>query len=279
MESKKYNSKDVIIFILYALFGIFMFFVPIEIAGAKTIPIDHITSFVKKIPNYNLTFGVFMVVAGIIYAIKSKSWQKSKLHSVFFVLKLVSLIFVFMYITNKGPARIFDGDMLPLIWNSIMVSVTTIVPIGSVFLAFLTGFGLMEFIGVFMEPVMRPFFKTPGRSAVDAVASFVGSYSLALLITNRVYMEDTYTKKEAAIIATGFSTVSATFMIIVANTLDLMDHWLSYFWITLFVTFLVTAITARIFPLRKSLKNIILEKNTSLKTRKRLLSAMLQKPE
>lgn len=104
MESKKYNSKDVIIFILYALFGIFMFFVPIEIAGAKTIPIDHITSFVKKIPNYNLTFGVFMVVAGIIYAIKSKSWQKSKLHSVFFVLKLVSLIFCF-YVHYKQRTR------------------------------------------------------------------------------------------------------------------------------------------------------------------------------
>ncbi len=64
-------------------------------------------------------------------------------------------------------------------------------------------------------------------------------------------MEDTYTKKEAAIIATGFSTVSATFMIIVAKTLDLMDYWLAYFWITLIVTFIVTAITARIFPLNK----------------------------
>ena len=251
MEKKKYNSTDVAIFIFYALFGIFMFFVPITIGGAKSIPIDHITSLVKKLPNYNLIFGVFMVLAGIAYAIKTKSWQKSKLHSVFFALKLVSLVFVFMYITNKGPARIFDGDMLPLIWNSIMVSVATIVPIGSVFLAFLTGFGLMEFIGVFMEPVMRPVFKTPGKSAVDAVASFVGSYSLALLITNRVYLEDTYTKKEAAIIATGFSTVSATFMIIVAKTLDLLDYWLAYFWITLFVTFLVTAITARIFPLNK----------------------------
>jgi len=251
MEKKKYNSKDVAIFIFYALFGIFMFFVPVTIGGAKSIPIDHITSLVKKLPNYNLIFGVFMVLAGITYAIKTKSWQKSKLHSVFFALKLVSLVFVFMYITNKGPARIFDGDMLPLIWNSIMVSVATIVPIGSVFLAFLTGFGLMEFIGVFMEPVMRPVFKTPGKSAVDAVASFVGSYSLALLITNRVYLEDTYTKKEAAIIATGFSTVSATFMIIVAKTLDLLDYWLAYFWITLFVTFLVTAITARIFPLNK----------------------------
>ena len=251
MEKKKFKSSDIALFIFYALFGIFMFFVPITIAGTKSIPIDHITSLVKKIPNYNLVFGVFMVLAGIAYAIKTKSWQKSKLHSVFFAIKLISLVFVFMYLTNKGPARIFDGDMLPLIWNGIMVSVTTIVPIGSVFLAFLTGFGLMEFIGVFMEPVMKPVFKTPGRSAVDAVASFVGSYSLALLITNRVYLEDTYTKKEAAIIATGFSTVSATFMIIVAKTLDLLDYWLAYFWITLFVTFIVTAITARIFPLNK----------------------------
>ena len=251
MEKKKFNSSDIALFIFYSLFGIFMFFVPVTIGGAKSIPIDHITTLVKKLPNYNLIFGVFMVLAGIAYAIKTKSWQKSKLHSVFFAIKLVALVFVFMYVTNKGPARIFDGDMLPLIWNSIMVSVATIVPIGSVFLAFLTGFGLMEFIGVFMEPVMRPVFKTPGRSAVDAVASFVGSYSLALLITNRVYLEDTYTKKEAAIIATGFSTVSATFMIIVAKTLDLLDYWLAYFWITLFVTFLVTAITARIFPLNK----------------------------
>ena len=251
MEKKKFNSSDIALFIFYSLFGIFMFFVPVTIGGAKSIPIDHITTLVKKLPNYNLIFGVFMVLAGIAYAIKTKSWQKSKLHSVFFAIKLVALVFVFMYVTNKGPTRIFDGDMLPLIWNSIMVSVATIVPIGSVFLAFLTGFGLMEFIGVFMEPVMRPVFKTPGRSAVDAVASFVGSYSLALLITNRVYLEDTYTKKEAAIIATGFSTVSATFMIIVAKTLDLLDYWLAYFWITLFVTFIVTAITARIFPLNK----------------------------
>ncbi len=79
---------------------------------------------------------------------------------------------------------------------------------------------------------MRPLWKTPGRSAIDAVASFVGSYSLALLITNRVYKEGKYTTKEAAIIATGFSTVSATFMIIIAKTLDIMHLWNVYFWTT-----------------------------------------------
>jgi nucleoside recognition membrane protein YjiH len=97
---------------------------------------------------------------------------------------------------------------------------------------------------------MRPVWKTPGRAAVDAVASFVGSYSIGLLITNRVFKEGKYTIKEATIIATGFSTVSATFMIVVAKTLGLMEVWNTYFWTTLVVTFLVTAITVRLRPLR-----------------------------
>ena len=105
-----------------------------------------------------------------------------------------------------------------------------------------------------MQPVMRPVWKTPGRSAIDAVASFVGSYSLGLLITNRVYKEGKYTAKEAAIIATGFSTVSATFMVVVAKTLDLMSIWNLFFWVTLVVTFAVTAVTVHLWPLR-SMKN------------------------
>lgn len=40
-------------------------------------------------------------------------------------------------------------------------------------------------------------------------------------------------------------------MIIVAKTLDLLPVWNIYFWATVFVTFLVTAITARIYPISK----------------------------
>ena len=250
-----YTVKDVALFWFYAMFGVFMFFVPIKatIAGKEStsIPIDHIVSLIKTIPNWGIVFGTFMVIAGVVYATITKSYAKSKIAFVFYLLKLLSLVFLFMMLTKKGPEKFFDGNMLPMIFNAILVSVTTIVPIGSIFLAFLIGFGLMEFIGVFMEPVMKPVWKTPGKSAVDAVASFVGSYSLALLITNKVYKEDIYTAKEASIIATGFSTVSATFMIIVAKTLDLMDYWMLYFWLTLIITFIVTAITARIYPLSK----------------------------
>ena len=96
---------------------------------------------------------------------------------------------------------------------------------------------------------MRPLYKTPGRSAIDAVASFVGSYSLGLLVTNRVYKAGGYTAKEAAIIAAGFSTASATFMVVIARTLDLMSVWGLYFGATLIVTFLVTIIMVRVPPI------------------------------
>ena len=97
---------------------------------------------------------------------------------------------------------------------------------------------------------MKPLFKTPGKSAIDAIASFVGSYSVGLLITNKVYKEGQYSAKEAAIIATGFSTVSATFMIVVAKTLGLMEVWNTFFWSTLVITFVVTAISVRLPPIR-----------------------------
>lgn len=148
------------------------------------------------------------------------------------------------------PAWLSRPDFGPFLYKSLATPVGLVIPIGSAFLAFLASFGLMEFTGVLMTPVMRPVFKTPGRSAIDAVASFVGSYSIALIITNGVYRQGKYSAKEAAIIATGFSTVSATFLLIVAKTLDIMSHWALYFWVSLVVTFAVTALTARLWPLR-----------------------------
>src|SRR5690625_1789020 len=156
-----------------------------------------------------------------------------------------------MLVFEFGPDWLFAPDVGPFLMDSLVIPVGLLVPIGAVFLALLVGYGLLEFVGVLVQPIMRPVWRTPGRSAIDAVASFVGSYSLGLLITNRVYREGKYTAREAAIIATGFSTVSATFMIVVAKTLGLMGHWNTYFWATLAITFVVTAVTVRIWPLSR----------------------------
>ncbi|MGI2328010.1 YjiH family protein [Planococcus sp. YIM B11945] len=246
------NSAGMWKFFVYSFIGIFMFFIPITIGGKNSIMLDHMVTAIRNfaggaVPYYALA----IIAAGAVYPFIAGTWKKTTVDIVFSVFKVIGLVVGIMIMFSIGPAWLFDADMGPFLFNSLVIPVGLLVPIGAVFLALLVGYGLLEFVGVLVQPIMRPLFKTPGRSAVDAAASFVGSYSLGLLITNRVYKEGKYSAKEAAIIATGFSTVSATFMVVVASTLDLMNMWNTYFWVTLVVTFLVTMVSVRIWPLSK----------------------------
>lgn len=236
--------------ILYSLFGLFVFFVPIEIAGRSTIPLDHAaTALVTHARPLALAFVCLLIAYGAAAPLLDGSWRRSPTARVFTGLKLLGLLLTAAYLAGIGPAALYAPDMLPFLFDKLVLSVGLIVPIGALALGFLVGFGLLELTGVLVQRVMRPIWRTPGWSAIDAVASFVGSYSLALLITDRVFRDGKYTVREAVIIATGFSTVSATFMVIVAKTLGLMEVWNLYFWSTLVVTFAVTAITARLWPI------------------------------
>ena len=236
----------------FSMIGVFIFFVPVTLGGKKSIPLDHMVAYLRDLmgpaaPYYALS----MILAGAAYPFVTGSYKGSPTDSIFSLLKIFGVAAAVCALTGWGPAFLHSQDMLPFLFDKLVIPVALIVPVGAVFLAFLVNYGLLECIGVFLQRLMRALFKTPGRSAIDAVASFVGSYSIGILITNRVYKAGQYSQKEAAIIVTGFSTVSATFMIVVARTLDLMPVWNTYFWTTLVITFLVTAITVRIPPLSK----------------------------
>ncbi|TDL74355.1 YjiH family protein [Rhodococcus qingshengii] len=251
-ELQNSNMLNVMKFFVFSAIGIFVFFVPVTLNGKSSIMLDHFVSYIQlAVPSVLPYYALLVILLGAVYPFVTKSWNKDVVTTVFSFLKIFGLVAAIMLVFDFGPKWFFDPNMAPFLFNKLVISVGLLVPIGSVFLALLVGYGLLGFIGIFMQPVMRPIWKTPGRSAIDAVASFVGSYSIGLLITNRVFKEGKYSIKEAAIIATGFSTVSATFMIVVAKTLNLMEVWNAYFWVTFVVTFIVTAITVRIWPLNK----------------------------
>lgn len=248
---EKFEWRIFVKMIICSLIGIFSFFFSFEWNGKSSIILDHIVSALTTYsPMLVNAYVLILLVGGAIYPFVTKKWKMSTVNMVLSILKVLGLVSGLMLMFNFGPAFLFNPEIGPFLMEKLIKPVGLVIPIGAVFLALLVCYGLLEFIGVFMQPVMKPIFKTPGRSAVDAVASFVGSYSVGLMLTNRVYKEGKYTAKEAAIIATGFSTVSATFMIVVAKTLGLMEHWNKFFWVSLGVTFAVTAITARIYPLR-----------------------------
>ncbi|WP_238654271.1 YjiH family protein [Rothia uropygialis] len=243
--------KDTAKLIVFSLIGIVVFFVPITMNGKSSIPLDHLVTLVREYAGPVVPWLMLaLILVGSARPFVTGSWNQTPTKIVFSILNVVGLLAAILMV-SEPPAWLADPDIGPFLWKTLVQSVGLIVPIGAIFLGFLIGFGLMEFVGVFVRPIMRPIWRTPGRSAVDAVASFVGSYSLGLLITNRVYKAGGYTTREAAIVAVGFSTVSVTFMVVVANALDLMDYWLMYFFVSLVVTFLVTAITVRIPPLSR----------------------------
>ncbi|GAA2098397.1 MULTISPECIES: YjiH family protein [Brevibacterium] len=252
-RSHRSGARDALTLVVCSLIGVFMFFVPVTMDGKSSIPLDHLVTLVRTglgpaVPYVLLAIILFGTVRPFVVG----TWNASPTRTVFSFLNIAGLAaaaaLTFM---PAPPGWLAAEDIGPFLWDSLVTPVGLLIPIGGIFLAFLVSFGLMEFVGVFVRPIMRPVWKTPGRSAVDAVASFVGSYSLGLLITNRVYRSGGYTAKESAIIAVGFSTVSVTFMIVVATATDLMDRWLTYFFVSLVVTFLVTAITVRIPPLSR----------------------------
>jgi nucleoside recognition membrane protein YjiH len=251
-QQSTFNSSSLLKFLIFSAIGIFMFFIPITFNARTTIPLDHIVSEIRAnlLPAAKI-YALAVIALGAFWPFYKKTWNKNTVSLVFSILKLLGVVVAFLVYFGAGPAWMMAKNMGPFLFERLVIPVGLIVPIGAIFLAFLVGYGLLEFIGVIMRPVMRPLFKLPGRSAIDAVASFVGSYSVALVITNRLLRESKYTNREAAIIATGFSTVSATFMIVVARTLGLMEMWTVFFWSTLVITFIVTAITVRIWPLSK----------------------------
>lgn len=248
--TNKNNTVAVIKFILCSLLGVVAFFVPIEVGGKSVVLLDHITKYIQSFP-YIYYWPLFIAALSVVLL----SRQKTKSAVTYFGMAVGALAFLLFTMAiwkwEWVPAFLMEKDMLPFLFNKLVVPISIILPIGAVFLIFLLYYGLMEFVSVFARPFMMPIWKTSGRSAIDAVTSFVGSYSLALIITDRNYKEGFYSPKEAAIIATGFSTVSLPFMLIVSSTLKLSEHWGLYFFTTFFVTFLVTAISARIPPISR----------------------------
>lgn len=77
----------------------------------------------------------------------------------------------------------------------------------------------------------------------------MGSTAVGVMMTDDLYRERKYTQREAVAVVTGFTTVAISFLIVIANTTDLMEYWGEYVFVSLFVTFALSAITVRIPPI------------------------------
>lgn len=175
------------------------------------------------------------------------------IHTVLYGLGVVYIVIYTLWVVhgmNMPEIIISDatgGNVIP----PIVKGVFGILLAGAVFMPFLLNYGILEIIGALLEPLMRPIFKVPGKSALDATASFVSSSSLGVLITNRLWKNNVYTEKEMVAIMTGFSAVSIGFAQLVIDTAGMGSHFFKIYAISFVMVFLIEMITVRIPPISK----------------------------
>lgn len=271
LDALKLNSNQKKIGItkslIFTIIAVFVFFVPININGKTDITFGIIY---RSIENLLGVFGIWLICIGVIvtngiFSIYGKlicKDESSKIYRyyeedsvVHIILYIFGAIVSTMYVFNMSFGTVFPdiiigshtaGSVIP-----VAISVSWIIPVSSLFMPFLLNYGIIDFVGSLMEPLMRPVFKVPGRSAVNAIASFVSSSSVGVLITSKLYKDGVYTDKEAAIIATGFSAVSVGFAYMVIDTAGLAEKFIPIYFTAMLITLIVSFFMSRVPPLSK----------------------------
>lgn len=260
---QEYTIKDHLKFILPSIIGVFLFMTPIKIAGEFTIPIAVLAGFIQdNLANY-LSLIMMLIITltalcSVLFRIKPDLIAgKPFLQRLFIVgnfwltVRLLAMLFAIMVYFQLGPEAIYGEDTGQLLLDDLLHVLFSVFLFAGFFLPLLTNFGLLEFIGAFMTKVMRPLFHLPGRSSIDALASWIGDGTIGVLLTSKQYEDGYYTKREAAIIGTTFSIVSITFTIVIIDKLDLMHMFVPFYFSILVAGFVAALIMPRIPPLSR----------------------------
>jgi nucleoside recognition membrane protein YjiH len=249
-------------FLVATLVGGFFFLVPIRVDEQWTIAFDVVVTTIREeapdaVAVYSMLVIVLATIVSILARLQPRSGWLSERRDLssfatslpFLAFRILGGVFAILIVFELGPPIILDDATGGLMFDTLVAAVAVIVPIGAVFITLFVAFGTLEFIGTLARPLMRPLFRVPGRGALDAVASFVGSYSVGLYVTNLMYNQSRYSAREATVIAMCFSTVSMGFFAVVTATLDLMAYFPLVFASVTLVMLLLGVILCRLPPL------------------------------
>ena len=184
-------NKNKILFVIPSLLGVLFFLTPIPWNGNPTIVIGIITAWLKALMgDYGLHVVVGLTVLTSVLTLLGTvlhvRWivQHPKLKDLFdvppiwLVIRLLGTAFGLIYLFQVGPDVLTSDAIGGVVFIDIGVNVIPVYIVACLLLPFLTDFGFMEFTGTLARPLFRKVFQLPGRSAVDAITSFVGASSI-----------------------------------------------------------------------------------------------------
>ena len=275
-EKKKYSAVDYSRFLIPSIIGIILFMVPFKHNGDYTIPVAILSGLFTDLlgdalPAIITILISFTGIMTIIYKLTKPSFieESREIKGLFnvnrfwFIVRIIGMILVVLTYFKLGPEWLWSEDTGGLLLHGLLTSLLGIFLFASLLLPLLLKFGLLEFVGSLLTPIMRPIFKLPGRSSIDCITSWLGDGTIGVLLTNNQYEEGYYSTREAAVIATTFSAVSITFSLVVLDEVGLAHMFVPYYLAVTFAGVVAAVIVPRIPPLSRKkdtyLKDINIE--------------------
>ncbi|NLP51060.1 YjiH family protein [Bacillus sp. RO1] len=263
-DAPTYSTLQILKFAIPSLIGILLFLIPVSFNGNVTIGLGImadlvLTTFGGVIPSFMAIVLVVSAISSLVVRfiplpfIKKDSFLDSLLNvgSIWLALRVLGAAFAVMTLTKFGPEMITSEFTGGIVLYDLIPVLTVWFLFASLFMPLLLEFGLMDFVGTLVRKVMHPLFKLPGRSSIDAMASWMGSGTVGVLLTTQQYESGYYTKREAAVVATNFSIASIAFSLVIAKFIGI-DHMFVPFYFTVVVTGIIAAVICpRIPPLSR----------------------------
>jgi len=251
-------------FALPSVLGILTFLTPVKVDGNWTILMGLISDSGRDFVGAGMpwvVFGLLCISAiGTLYAISvgrtriaagSLAARLFQVAPIWVALRIIGLIMGTMTMFQLGPEIFWSPATGGTVLNGLAVNIVPIFLFAGLLMPFLTDYGLMEFVGTMMKQIFRRLFTLPGRSAIDALASWMSSAPVGVLITIQQYVSGHYTAREAAVIATNFSVVSVPFALLVAKTVGVDDRFPEYYMAVVLTGVITAMIMPRIPPLSR----------------------------
>lgn len=262
-EGAPLSTRGLIKFLVPSILGILLFLVPFSVGDSINIGMglaaDWLNAFLgDALPAIATAVLCLSIVFTLIVKTVRPRWaQQGGLKELFdveplwVVMRALGAVFAIMTYFQVGPEMITASFTGGVMLNDLAPVLLTFFFFAAILLPFLVDFGFMEFIGSLVRTPFRLIFGLPGRSAIDATASWMGSGTVGVLITTQQYEQGYYNGREAAAIATNFSIVSIAFALLVASFIGI-SHLFIPFYLTVLVAGLVAAvIVPRLPPLSR----------------------------
>ncbi|MGR5120433.1 YjiH family protein [Vibrio astriarenae] len=260
IETKQNTTRNVLMFAIPSLLGLFFFLAPLSIDGNFTFPLALMAKGVKAIlgdailPTVTAIICFSALVTLVANVIKPKFVNNSELLTRLFVLsptwvvvRVLGAVFTLLALHQVGPEFIWSGDTGGLVLNDLLPSLFVTFFFAGLLLPLLLNFGLLELLGTLLSKLMRPVFRLPGRAAIDCMSSWLGDGTVGVLLTSKQYEQKKYTAREAAVVATMFSPVGISFSLVVLTQVGLENYFVP-FYLTICLSGVIAAMVIQFLP-------------------------------